>query len=531
MVREDRPVTIPGLLAAAQRWGERVALVDHGVELTFSGLLDATREFGAGLTRGGVGRGDRVAIWAPNSAAWIIALLGTAQVGGVVVPINTRWKGREAAKVLARSSARVLVTVGAFLGNDYVEMLRASDIELPHLESTILVDDEVTAPGRMLSETLSLSAFVSGLTTSELNDLERSGRLVRGEDPADIMFTSGTSGEPKGAVRTHERSIMMAFDWLAMTGLREGDRYLMVNPYFHIFGLQAGILACLAAGATMYPEPVFEPDAVLAKVETEKISVLPGPPTLYRSLLGSPRLQDFDLSTLRISVTGSSDIPADLIESMQSDLPFSTVISAYGMTETGTITSTCIGDPLDVIATTVGYPRPDFDVRLVDLQGADVEAGQSGEIVVRSPSRMSYYLDDPDGTAAVLSTDGWMRTGDCGVQDPSGRFKIVGRLKDTLIVGGFNVYPAEVENMMRRHPGIHDAAVIGLPDERLGEVPMAFIILRAGVTVSESEVVAWCRKEMANYKVPRRVEIVEEFPLNASGKVQKEELRASRTTH
>lgn len=523
---EDQPDTIPSLLtAAAERWGSDVAVAELGGQLTFAELRDAARRFAAGLSLHDVGSRDRVAIWAPNSTAWIVALFGALQAGAVVVPINTRWKGREAADVLERSAAKMLVTAGDFLGSDYVAMLRASGVELPRLETIVLVDG-ATAEVAEVPATVSMAQLMNDPPAAALEEAERRGSSVRGQDASDIMFTSGTSGRPKGAVRVHQRSILMASDWIDMTGLRRGDRYLMVNPYFHIFGLQAGILACLTAGATMYPEPVFEADKVLEKVEKEKITVLPGPPTLYRSLIDSSRLRDFDLSSLRISVTGASDIPADLIERMHSDLPFSTVVSAYGMTETGTVTSTRGGDDLGAIATTVGYPRPGFDVRIVDADGTDVEPEQSGEVIVRSPTIMSGYLDDPEGTAAALSPDGWMRTGDCAIRDASGRFKIVGRLKDMVSVGGFNVYPAEVENMLRQHPEIQDAAVVAAPDARLGEVPVAFVILRPNATSAESDIVAWCRDEMANYKAPRRVTIVPEFPLNASGKVEKEKLRA-----
>ncbi len=346
------------------------------------------------------------------------------------------------------------------------------------------------------------------------------------DDPSDILFTSGTTGVPKGVVMTHGRTLSVATDWVAMTGLGEDDRYLMINPYFHMFGLKGGILACLSAGAAMLPEPVFDVDRVLERVQKEKVTVLPGPPTLYQSILDHPRVDRYDLSSLRVAVTGSADIPVELIRRIHQELPFSTIISGYGLTEGGTATGTRPGDEFKAIATTVGRPRPGFEIRIVDGKGAGVPAGQAGEIVLRGPSVMSHYLDDPEATASTLSADGWLKTGDLGVVDDDGRLRIVGRVKDMFIVGGFNAYPAEIENALLRHPDIRQAAVIGVPDARLGEVGMAFVVLRSGASATGDDVISWARDQMANYKVPRTVEIVDQLPLNAAGKVEKEILKA-----
>ena len=300
----------------------------------------------------------------------------------------------------------------------------------------------------------------------------------------------------------------------------------MVNPYFHMFGLKAGILACVASGATMLPQPVFDVDRVLERVTAEQVTVLPGPPTLYQSILDHPRRSSYDLSTLRVAVTGAADIPVELIRRVREELPFQFIVTGYGLTEAGTASATGPDDDFEAIATTVGSARPGFEIRIVDTEGADVPAGQPGEVVVRGGSVMSHYLDDPEATAAALSADGWLRTGDLGAVDGGGRLRIVGRVKDMFLVGGFNAYPAEIENALLRHPDITAAAVIGIPDHRLGEVGMAFVVLRAGATVGEADVIAWSREQMANYKVPRRVEIVDALPLNATGKVLKDELRA-----
>ena len=512
--------TIPAALAdAAARFGDRSAVVDGSTSLTYAELADAARTFGAALVRAGVAPGDRVGIWAPNSARWIVALFGLSAAGATLVPVNTRFKGDEAA-VLSRSGATALVTVTDFLGSDHVAMLRSSATELPAL-STVVV-----AAGPPAAGTTSWEGLVAGVDDDDLAELDRRSASVAADHVSDILFTSGTTGVPKGVVQTHAGTMGVARDWVAMTGIRDDDRYLMVNPYFHMFGLKAGILASVSAGLTMYPVAVFDADEVLDTVERERITVLPGAPTLYQSILDGAATGGRDLSSLRIAVTGAADIPVTLIRRVQEELPFQVVLSGYGLSEGGTATATEPGDPPDAVATTVGRPRPGFELRVVDGDGRDLPDGEAGEVLLRGATIMSHYLDDPVATAAALSEDGWLRTGDVGVVDADGRLRIVGRSKDMFIVGGFNAYPAEIENALLGHPGIARAAVIGIPDERLGEVGMAFVVAAAGEDLTPEDVVAWSREHMANYKVPRRVEVVDELPVNAAGKVEKLVLRS-----
>jgi HIP---CoA ligase len=513
-------MTIPAqTAAAAERFGDRPAIDDGTSTLTYGELFERARRFGAALVASGIEPGDRVAIWAPNGATWITALLGLLQAGAVLVPVNTRFKGPEAAVILSRSRARALVTVTDFLGTDYVSMLRSAGSDLPDLTTIVVVSGAV--PGAAVS----WDALLERVTTADVEEVDRRRAAVAPDDPSDILFTSGTTGVPKGVVMTHGRTLSVATDWVAMTGLGPEDRYLMINPYFHMFGLKGGILACLSAGAAMLPEPVFDVDRVLERVEKEKVTVLPGPPTLYQSILDHPRVHRYDLSSLRVAVTGSADIPVELIRRIHQELPFSTIVSGYGLTEGGTATGTGPGDEFEAIATTVGRARPGFEIRIVDEGGADVPTGQAGEILLRGPSVMSHYLDDPEATSATLSADGWLKTGDLGVFDEAGRLRIIGRVKDMFIVGGFNAYPAEIENALLRHPDIRQAAVIGVPDHRLGEVGMAFVVLRPEATTTGAGVISWARDQMANYKVPRTVEIVDQLPLNAAGKVEKEILK------
>jgi acyl-CoA synthetase (AMP-forming)/AMP-acid ligase II len=512
--------TIPGLLATTvARHGDRPAVVDGDRRLSYAELAARARDFAGALVASGIEAGDRVALWAPNSSNWIVAVLGLFEAGAVLVPVNTRFKGVEAADILARSRARALVTVTDFLGTDYLGLLEAADAKLPDLATVVV------AQGPAPADTESWDGFLARATEAGRTEAERRGGDVTAHYPSDILFTSGTTGVPKGVVMTHGRTLGVATDWVAMTGLGPDDRYLMVNPYFHMFGLKAGILASVAAGATMYPEPVFDADRALARVAAERITVLPGAPTLYQSLLDHPERDRHDLSSLRVAVTGAADIPVELIRRVAAELPFSLIVTGYGLTEAGTASATSPDDDPETIATTVGRARPGFEIRIVDGD-RDLPAGETGEILLRGPSVMAGYLDDPAATAATLSADGWLRTGDLGVVDERGCLRIVGRSKDMFIVGGFNAYPAEIENHLLRHPDVAQAAVIGIPDERLGEVGMAFVVTRSGATDGRDEILAWCRDQMANYKVPRAIEILPELPVNATGKVVKDELRA-----
>ena len=498
--------------------GDRIAVVSQGEQITYAELGERADRFAAGLAAAGIAVGDRVAIWAPNSAEWIVAVLGLFRSGAVLVPINTRFKGAEAADILERSHARALITVTDFLDANPLDLLIGAD--LPDLATTIVL------AGPVPDGALSYEAVLASGTDADRAEVQRRVASLTGDDPSDILFTSGTTGKPKGVVQTQARTLLVASDWTVMTGLTAGDRYLMVNPYFHMFGLKAGILAAVLAGATMYPEPVFDVDRVLRTVAAEQITVLPGAPTIYQSILDHPDRDSFDLSSLRIAVTGAADIPVSLIERIFAELPFELVVTGYGLTEGGTAAGTRLGDDPETIATTVGRPRPGFELRIVDGEGHDLPNGEAGEVWLRGGSVMSHYLDDPEATAEALDTDGWLRTGDLGVVDDAGNLRIVGRSKDMFIVGGFNAYPAEIENLLLGHPGIAEVAVIGIPDERLGEVGMAFVVPAPGVPVDGDEVVAWARDNMANYKAPRRVEVVEALPRNATGKVVKDDLRA-----
>jgi acyl-CoA synthetase (AMP-forming)/AMP-acid ligase II len=495
------PPTIPALVAAAAAMhGDAEAVVDGHRRVSFRQLLELSRSAAQVCIDNGVEPGDRVGIWAPNTLDWVVAGLGALSAGAALVPLNTRFKAEEAAYILDRSGARLTFVSPPFLDNDYPGMLAGRP-------DVIVLD-------RSRWETNAGPAVAERIAA------------VRPDDTGDLIFTSGTTGRPKGVVTTHQQTIRVFDTWAEIVGLRAGDRYLVVNPFFHTFGYKAGIIACLLRGATIVPQPVFDVPAVLELIERERITVLPGPPTLYQSILDSPERAARDISTLRLVVTGAAVVPVALIERLRDELAVETILTAYGLTEaTGTVTMCRQGDDPVTIATTSGRAIPDTEVRIVDTAGADVPIGEPGEVVVRGYNVMKGYFEDPEATADTIDADGWLHTGDIGVMDGAGNVRITDRLKDMYVVGGFNAYPAEIEQVLARHPKIAECAVVGVPDDRLGEVGLAFVVARPGETVDADEVVAWSREHMANYKAPRHVQVVGALPRNASGKVLKFELR------
>ena len=514
MNREYDAQTIPGVICqAAREFGNMAAIEDEAGALSFAGLHREMDRAGAAFIKAGLEAGDRVAIWGPNSRDWIIAALGVMAAGGIIVPLNTRLKGGEAADILDRSGARLLVTVSGFLGVDYPGLIREQD--LPALREVLLLEGE--SPGAMpWDRFLKAGERVAASAVAERRE------ALSGEAISDIIFTSGTTGAPKGVMATHGQSVRMFKTWCRHVGLRQGDRYLIINPFFHTFGYKAGWLACFLRGATALPQAVFDVGQVLRRISGEKISVLPGPPTLYQSLLADPERGKADLSSLRLAVTGAASIPVELIERMRGALGIDTVLTAYGLTEAcGVVTMCSPDDSPETIARTCGRAVEGVEMRCVDDEGRDAPAGEPGEILVRGYNVMAGYFNDPAGTAQAIDKDGWLKTGDIGIVDERGYLRITDRKKDMFIVGGFNCYPAEIENIILRNRRIAQVAVIGVADERMGEVAHAFVVPAGNAALTGDEVIAWCRNNMANYKVPRKVCVVDELPLNPSGKVQK----------
>jgi acyl-CoA synthetase (AMP-forming)/AMP-acid ligase II len=505
---------------AARTWPDAEALVDAGERWSFSRLEQEMNGAVAAMIALGIEPGDRVALWGPNSARWIFAALGIQGAGGILVPLNTRFKADEVLYVLRKSGAKALVSAGEFLGTDYLEMLEAGADGA--LADTMLLCMGETSVDRALGweEFLEMGSPISADRVTESID------RVAADDLSDIMFTSGTTGSPKGVKLTHGQSLR-TFGWLnGVFGFKPGDRNLVIPPFFHALGYKCGWMADLLYGTTTIPLPVFDFDQIVETIQAERVTTMLGPPTLFVDLINHPRRKEFDLSSLRITVPTAANVPPGLYGEVERELGFEVVLSAYGLTEaTAVVATSHPGDDLADIANSVGRPMADAEVIVADDEGKPVPTGEQGEILIRGYNVMSGYWEDPEATAETIDADGWLHTGDIGAFTERGFLQITDRKKDMVIVGGFNVYPAEVERILSECEGIAEAAVVGVPDARFGEVTAAFVITVPGANLDAEGIIGWSREHMANFKVPRHVEIVGELPRNASMKVLKPELR------
>jgi HIP---CoA ligase len=522
----DAPQTLPAVLRhAATVHADGEAIRDGDVSLTFSGLLDRVRTVARAYVALGVEPGDRVAVWAPNSWRWEVAALAVSYAGGVLVPLNTRYTGHEAVELVDRTSASLVVTADGFLGRSQVDELSkaAADAGLS-LPRVIRLGG---VPSKS-DDHLDFEALSRIAEQVALPDVEALADAVSPDDVADILFTSGTTGRSKGARSAHRQTVRVAAVWAELGGLTPDDRYLVVNPFFHSFGYKAGIVVSMLSGATVVPQAVFDVDAMLRLIAKERITVLPCAPAIYHSLLEAPGREDADLSSLRLAVTGAAVVPVALVERMQTELAFDTVLTAFGMTECVVATMCRPGDPDPLVASTCGPAVPGLELRIARPGGNDeLSAGEEGELLLRGDTVMLGYLDDEEATAEAIDADGWLHTGDIGKVDEQGYLSITDRLKDMYISGGFNVYPAEVEQVLARLDGVVESAVVGVHDDRMGEVGQAYVVRKSGAPLTEDDVVAFARERLANFKVPRQVEFVDQLPRNLAGKVLKRQLRGA----
>ncbi|OBA84465.1 fatty acid--CoA ligase [Mycobacterium sp. 1164966.3] len=499
------PRTVPAALdRLARRLPDHDALITDDRSFIAADLRDEVYRAAAALIALGVQPADRVAIWSPNTWHWVVACLAIHHAGAAMVPLNTRYTAGEAADILARTGAPVLFAAGRFLGSDRTgDLDRGALPALRHIVRIPIEDNDGTWDDFMANAV-------------DLDEVTTRAATVSPDDISDILFTSGTTGRSKGVLCAHRQSLAGSASWAANGKITSDDRYLCINPFFHNFGYKAGILACLQTGATLIPHLTFDPLRTLQAIERHRITVLPGPPTIYQTLLDHPARHDYDLSSLRFAVTGAATVPVVLVERMQSELDIDIVLTAYGLTEANGMGTMCRADDDAVtVATTCGRPFADFELRI----------GETGEVLLRGPNVMLGYLDDPEATAAAIDADGWLHTGDIGTVDEAGNLRITDRLKDMYICGGFNVYPAEVEQVLARMDGVADAAVIGVHDDRLGEVGRAFVVAHPGAALDEESVIAYTREHLANFKAPRSVRFLDELPRNAGGKVVKPQLR------
>jgi acyl-CoA synthetase (AMP-forming)/AMP-acid ligase II len=507
-----RGATLPAVLrAAAERFGAHPAYVEGDTTLSYAELLDRVRDTARGYVALGHEPGDRVCLWGPNSIDWAVAALAVSYAGGTFVPVNSRYTGHEVAEVVDRTGATLVLAADGFLGRTQIADLRAAS-ELRSVRAVVDLADLDKLDQRM---------ELDQRTGPTVEEVDARADAVTPDDVADILFTSGTTGRSKGAMSAHRQTVGVADAWSSLGGVTADDRYLVVNPFFHSFGYKIGIVVGLLTGATLYPVATFDVDATMRLIESERITVLPGAPTIYQTLLSAPGRADRDLSSLRLAVTGAAVVPVVLIERMRSELGIDQVVTAFGMTEAVVATMCREDDPAELVATTCGRAVPGMAARI---------AG-NGELLLRGDYVMLGYLDDEAATAEAIDADGWLHTGDVGTLDEAGNLAITDRLKDMYISGGFNVYPAEVEQTLARLDGVADVAVVGVPDDRMGEVGKAYVVVSTGSTTedppSAGEVIAFCKDRLANFKVPRQVEFVESLPRNLSGKVLKTQLRSN----
>lgn len=505
--------TVPALLhEAAETYPDATALVEGDMIVTYADLEALAHDVGRALLGHGVGPGDRVAVWSPNSIDFVVTLLGAQSVGASLVPLNTRYKGEEARTILRRAGARAIFVAGGFLGLDYLGML-GDVLDDAELQVRVVVDYGAAESG---PRAVCWPDFLEAGRSVPTDELDRAMCGVTPETIADILFTSGTTGQPKGVMSSHRQTVGVARQWAIGARMTMRDRYAVVNPMFHSFGYKAGVMAALVAGASVHPVAVFDAEALMTLIEKARISVLPGPPTIFITLLHHPRRRDFDLSSLRFATAGSTAVAENLFEQMCHELGFDTVAQAYGLTECVLVTQSRPDESVDHVAETTGPAVPGMEIRL----------GAHDEVLVRGPFVMRGYFDDPDATAEAIDSDGWLHTGDVGRIDEHGCLTLTDRLKDVVIVGGFNVYPVEVENVLARHPAVAESAVVGVADGRLGSVVRAWVVPKPGMVVQPAELIDHVRERLANFKVPRSVVIVEDLPRNAAGKILKRDLRA-----
>jgi acyl-CoA synthetase (AMP-forming)/AMP-acid ligase II len=516
----DIPATIPAALArATERWPDHEALIDDTVRLCFREYRDRSIRIARGLISLGVRPGDRVVVWAPNSVEVALTAMAVASAGAILVPLNTRLTAHESAELIRRARPEVVLAFTDFLGRDYLDALQPSGA-LGEVRAAVALHGH-PSPG-----TISLDELLSHGDEIDEEEVYARERALAGNDVSEILFTSGTTGAPKGAMLRHGAGTRGYTEYGRSLGLRAGDRLLGLPPFFHCFGLKAVLLASVLHGAAVLPVPVFDVRQTAELIARERITVLQGAPVIFRALLDDPAIDCSSLYSLRVAAPGAMGSSPELYTRLRDELGVRHFAPGYGLTEATAVGTRCYWfDDFETISTTSGRPAPGTELRIAGDAGGSLKPGQDGEVLLRGYNVMKGYFEDPAATAQAIDADGWLHTGDVGRLDEQGRLTITDRKKDMFLVGGFNTYPAEIERILDAHPAVAEASVIGVSDERLGEVGMAFIIPSPGASPTAAEMTSWARERLANYKVPRHWRFVADLPRNASGKVRKFLLR------
>jgi fatty-acyl-CoA synthase len=500
----------------AARFADRDALISRqqGLRLTYADLDAAVDAVAAALLRAGVEAGDRVGLWAPNCAEWILVQYATAKVGAILVNVNPAYRAHELEYVLRQSGARLLFSASAFKTSDYAAMIDEVAGGIDTLERTVYVDRDEW--GEFATGPVDREAIATRMASLSF------------DDPINIQYTSGTTGFPKGATLSHHNILNNGFFVTELLNLTEADITCLPVPFYHCFGMVMGNLGTLAhGGCVVIPAPSFDPGAALEAVQAERVTSLYGVPTMFIAMLDHPGFGDFDLSSLRTGIMAGSPCPIEVMKKVVERMHMAEVAICYGMTETSPVsTQTRVDDPLERRVSTVGRVGPHVEVKVVDPEtGLLVDRGDPGELCTRGYSVMLGYWQDAERTAEAVDQAGWMHTGDLATMDDEGYLNIVGRSKDMVIRGGENVYPREIEEFLYAHEDIADVQVIGVPDDRYGEELCAWVIVRADAALDEDAVRDFCRDRLAHFKVPRYVVFTDAFPMTVTGKVQKFKMR------
>ncbi|MHA6686906.1 AMP-binding protein [Mesorhizobium sp. A556] len=525
--------TIPELFAeTVLAYGEREAAVFAGQErrFTWNELSETVDAFAAGLLSLGLEKGERIGIWAPNRWEWLVTQFATARIGLILVNINPAYRLTELKYALNKVGCKALVTAAAFKSSDYIGMLQTLAPELgaaepgkleaaalPALRIVVRMGEDITAGMVNFGDVLAMGGL------DEYERLDAISEELKPDDAINIQFTSGTTGAPKGATLTHRNIVNNGNFVTSAIKLTAEDRLCIPVPFYHCFGMSMGSMGCVTKGATMvFPGEGFDPGAVLKAVADERCTGLYGVPTMFVGMLDHPDFASFDLTSLRTGIMAGSPCPIEVMKKVVSLMHMSEVTIAYGMTETSPVSfQSNVDDPLEKRVSTVGRIQPHVEVKIVDMGGVTVAVGEPGELCTRGYSVMKGYWQDEEKTREAIDEDGWMHTGDFATLDAEGYCNIVGRVKDMVIRGGENVYPREVEEFLYRHPKVKEVQVFGVPDDKLGEALAAWIVLAPGQSATEDEIKAYCKGQIAHYKIPLYIRFKDSLPMTVTGKPQK----------
>jgi len=517
-----------------EKYPRKEAFIFEDQRITYREMGEKINSFAKGLLNLGVKKGDKISLLMTSRPEWMIAKFASAKIGAILVPVNTRYKAYELEYILKQSDSTVLIMMDRFLNINYLQMVRelCPELEtsstrrfrserLPILKHVVILGKDRLPGAWSFAEVLENGAKLS--LDAEVKKIQQS---IDPEDIVNIQYTSGTTGFPKGAMLSHNMYGHMLSVGRGMH-FNSKDCLMIPNPFFHVFGSICGILLCVVHGGTIATIEYFDPEACLKMIERAQATAIHGVPTMFLMQMEHPHFNRYDVSSLRTGVIGGSPCPVELMKRIIREMHLSELTVVYGITETSSCTTQSrIGDPPEVVATTVGKPLPFLEGKIVDPHsGKEIGQGQQGEFCARGPMIMKGYYKMPEETKKAIDEEGWFHTGDLLVKLEDGNYKVTGRVKEMYIVGGENVYPAEVENFLSTHPKIKQAYVTGVPDQRLGEVGMCFVELKNGEMAAGEEIIQYCKGAIANYKIPRYVKFMEEFPMTASGKIQKFKLR------